>query len=170
MIGLNKSAFSNSQTPTADLKPTIDAPVENVQTKMQTLNASNLSESLYGDVAGTNSSVNKLASNLGDVMQNSTVYKNQTVTGGGSIVDGGAIMAMFEITKKAIDNYSGATNVMQAKQAEAVKAAAEQKQSEAAAASDDWLVKIKEFIKNNQAVIIAGGLLGGYLIMQGFKK
>jgi len=156
---------SISANPISDIKPTLsDSPTENFINKSVTASNSRITESLYGDVAAQD--LNKATSQFGAALNNST--QNITLSGGSSIVDGGAIMGMFNLASKAIEQNSLA-GLLQTMQGGGMNTAASAANT-VAAANGDVVAKIKEFFKDHKGAVIAGGLLLGFLVYKGVTK
>lgn len=160
------ASISNSQPITAqsDLMPTLnDSTAANLITRSTNATASSLSESMYGDSL-TGSNAYKSNSLYGDSLTNSS--QNINLSGASSIVDGGAIMAMFNLASKAID-LNSPVSILESLNKERGGGTVGQAASEAV---EDVASKIKDFVTENKTIFILGALVVGYLVYKGVSK
>lgn len=156
---------SQSSNPVADNKPTLsDSPTDIFNNQVKTFTGSRVAESVYGDSASQN--LTKSSSMYGPSLTGSS--QTYTLSGGSSITDGGATMAMFNLASEVVkqNSLSGLLQTMQGGGLNTATSAA----NTVAAANGDVIAKIKEFLSQHKGAVIAGGLLLGFLIYKGFAK
>lgn len=145
-----------------DNKPALDSNTGLIVSK-NTQVTGGAAESFYGDAVNKNSKLEKVISNAGPAYNRSNVNNSVTTTVKGNLTqtytDGGAIQAMYQITRDVIAQNQQAGNVMQAGQA-----VASQDLKEQAGADSGWAEKIKTFAKDNKTMLICAGALVGFYI------
>lgn len=160
---MGSSSTSQSSNPVSDIKPNLqDSPTDFFINRTNTAVGSNIGESLLGDSLGAGYMA-KSSTNMGDSLTNS--HQAFNLSGGSSITDGGAIMAMFNLAKDVVDK-SSASSIIQALQGEKTGGGV----SSGSEAVDGALQDAKDFILKNKTILIVGGLLIGYLIYKGVSK
>lgn len=158
-VSTSQSLTSN---PLSDIKPTLEnSPTDYFVNESTSIQSGYLAKSVTGD-ANTNGTMQKATSLYGDSLTNSSL--NYSLSGGSSIVDGGAIMAMFNLASRAIDMNSPVSILESLNQAKSGAAA------QTGDPVEDTMAKIKDFITENKTLFILGGLVVGYLIYKGVSK
>lgn len=154
---------SQSSNPLSDIKPTLEnSPTDFFINRSNTNTGSNVAESLLGDVV-TRGNNEKINSTFGPALNRSNLTMN--LSGGSSITDGGAIMAMFNLASESIKANQGATSLLAGQQAAAVKQAEESNND----LSKMW-EDVKSFLSENKSLMMLGGLFVGYLLYKGVTK
>lgn len=163
-MGSSSYSTSSSLNPISDNKPTLsDSPTDIFQNRTSNINESTVGESLFGDSVGYGS-IRRAISNSGPSLTDSNLSYN--LSGGSSITDGGAVMAMFNIASKALD-LNSPVSMLQAMNDAKSGASGVSSGSEVV---DDTLSWIKEFLTENKTLLIGGGLVLAYLIYKGVSK
>lgn len=157
---------SQSSNPLNDIKPTLsDSPTDFFINRTATNTGSNVAESLLGDTVARGN-LAKSASTFGDSLTGST--QNITLGRDASITDGGAIMAMFSLASKVVEQ-NNLSNLVQTMQGGGVNTATSAA-TPSAVGGTDIVAKIKDFYSEHKGAVIAGGLLLGFLVYKGFAK